>query len=145
MWPSLVPALTVRAFTMSYVVAATGVLLLDKGDFACGTSQASAMMVWGGLLYLRNFDIKAVVEFSPVAGPDDRAAGWQSVRKQSFRYIPDSKEAEPMDDPVGVLSLLDFKFAKGREQPSLQRSFPESNLINLPNIIWAASCLRRAC
>ena len=40
------------------------VLLLDKGDFACGTSQASAMRVWGGLLYLRNFDIKAVVEFS---------------------------------------------------------------------------------
>ena len=40
------------------------VVLLDKGDFACGTSQASAMMVWGGLLYLRNFVIKAVVEFS---------------------------------------------------------------------------------
>ena len=26
------------------------VLLVDKGDFACGTSQSSAMMVWGGLL-----------------------------------------------------------------------------------------------
>ena len=31
------------------------VLLIDKGDFASGTSQASGMMIWGGLLYLRNF------------------------------------------------------------------------------------------
>ena len=40
------------------------VLLIDKGDFASGTSQSSAMMVWGGLLYLRNLDFKAVIEFS---------------------------------------------------------------------------------
>ncbi|MCI0413514.1 FAD-dependent oxidoreductase [bacterium] len=26
------------------------VLLVDKGDFSSGTSQASAMMAWGGLL-----------------------------------------------------------------------------------------------
>lgn len=36
------------------------VLLLDKGDFAGGTSQASAMMVWGGLLYLSTFDLPTV-------------------------------------------------------------------------------------
>ncbi len=40
------------------------VVLLDKGDFACGTSQASAMMIWGGLLYLRNFDLASVFSFS---------------------------------------------------------------------------------
>lgn len=37
------------------------VLLVDRGDFAGGTSQASAMLVWGGLLYLKNFDIAEVV------------------------------------------------------------------------------------
>lgn len=40
------------------------VFLLDKGDFSCGTSQASAMMVWGGLLYLRNLDLAAVYRLS---------------------------------------------------------------------------------
>lgn len=40
------------------------VALLDRGDFACGTSQASAMMVWGGLLYLRSFDLGSVYKFS---------------------------------------------------------------------------------
>ena len=32
------------------------VFLVDKGDFGGGTSQASGMMVWGGLLYLRNLE-----------------------------------------------------------------------------------------
>jgi len=32
-------------------------VLLEKGDFASGTSQASCMMIWGGLLYLANWDI----------------------------------------------------------------------------------------
>ncbi len=36
------------------------VLLIDKGDFAGGTSQASAMMVWGGLLYLSTLDLMTV-------------------------------------------------------------------------------------
>lgn len=36
------------------------VLLLDSGDFACGTSQASGMMIWGGLLYLKDFDFLTV-------------------------------------------------------------------------------------
>jgi len=40
------------------------VLLVDKGDFASGTSQASGMMVWGGLLYLRNLDLRTVVSLS---------------------------------------------------------------------------------
>ena len=37
------------------------VLLLDKGDFAGGSSQASGMMVWGGLLYLRTLDLATVI------------------------------------------------------------------------------------
>lgn len=38
------------------------VALIDKGDFSSGTSQASGMLVWGGLLYLRNFDLLTVLK-----------------------------------------------------------------------------------
>jgi glycerol-3-phosphate dehydrogenase len=37
------------------------VLLVDRGDFGGGTSQASAMLIWGGFLYLKDFDIASVV------------------------------------------------------------------------------------
>jgi glycerol-3-phosphate dehydrogenase len=40
------------------------VILLDKGDFASGTSQASGMLIWGGLLYLKHGDLRGVYEFS---------------------------------------------------------------------------------
>ncbi len=36
------------------------VILLEKGDFASATSQASAMMIWGGLLYLTNWHLGTV-------------------------------------------------------------------------------------
>ena len=62
-------------------------LLVDKGDFACGSSQASAMMVWGGLLYLRNLDFMTVTQLSR-----DREAMIQNmgceVSPSLFRYIP---------------------------------------------------------
>lgn len=35
--------------------------MVDRGDFASGTSQASGMLVWGGLLYLRRLDLATVV------------------------------------------------------------------------------------
>lgn len=40
------------------------VLLVDRGDFACGTSQASGMMIWGGLLYLKDLDFATVGKLS---------------------------------------------------------------------------------
>lgn len=40
------------------------VLLVDKRDFASGTSQASGMMIWGGLLYLRNLDLRSAFQLS---------------------------------------------------------------------------------
>jgi len=44
-----------RLSSMGYRVG-----LIDKGDFASGTSQASGMLVWGGLLYLKQFDFVTV-------------------------------------------------------------------------------------
>lgn len=39
------------------------VSLVDKGDFSSGSSQASGMLIWGGLLYLKNLDLPAVIQF----------------------------------------------------------------------------------
>ncbi|PLX74272.1 MAG: glycerol-3-phosphate dehydrogenase [Desulfuromonas sp.] len=38
------------------------VALVDKGDFACGTSSASTKLIHGGLRYLENFDFGLVFE-----------------------------------------------------------------------------------
>jgi len=38
------------------------VLLVDKGDFASGTSSASTKLIHGGLRYLENFDFRLVFE-----------------------------------------------------------------------------------
>src|SRR3989442_10025002 len=65
------------------------VLLLDKGDFASGTSQASGMTIWGGLLYLRNLDLRSVVRLSKDReGLARDMPAW--VRPQSFRFVPSS-------------------------------------------------------
>lgn len=38
------------------------VALIDKADFSSGTSQASGMLIWGGLLYLKNLDFSTVLK-----------------------------------------------------------------------------------
>src|SRR4029453_7510057 len=63
------------------------VLLADQGDFAGGTSQASAMMIWGGLLYLKNLDLGCVLKLS--ASRDRMIGGMKEwIRPQRFRIIP---------------------------------------------------------
>ena len=65
------------------------VLLVDKGDFASGTSQSSGMMIWGGLLYLRNFDIPSVLQLSHDRDRMilERA---KEVAPRMMRYLPSS-------------------------------------------------------
>lgn len=63
------------------------VLLVDRKDFSSGTSQSSGMMVWGGLLYLRNLDIPTVLRLSR-----DRDAMIKEIKDyispKFYRYIP---------------------------------------------------------
>jgi len=42
--------------------------LVDGGDFASGTSQASGMLVWGGLLYLTKFDFATLRKLCKARG-----------------------------------------------------------------------------
>ncbi len=99
-------------------------VLLEKGDFASGTSQASAMMVWGGLLYLRHWDLTTVRRLC--AARDrmiDEQRGW--VRPTRYRYMP-----QPGARHRGwVLHAgLHFYWLFGggrRERPRRERSWPE--------------------
>ncbi|MFK7912003.1 MAG: FAD-dependent oxidoreductase [Akkermansiaceae bacterium] len=65
-------------------------LLLEKRDFASGTSQASGMMVWGGLLYLKNFEFRLVWKYCRAR---DRMIGRQNgqVTKRKFTYMMQKK------------------------------------------------------
>ena len=63
------------------------VVLLETDDFASGTSQASGMMIWGGLLYLRNLEFGLVRKLSRARDlliqhlPD-------RIRVRSFEFLP---------------------------------------------------------
>jgi glycerol-3-phosphate dehydrogenase len=62
-------------------------LLIDKGDFGSATSQASGMMIWGGLLYLKSLDFRTV--FSLCRDRDVHISGCPSrIRPQYFYYFP---------------------------------------------------------
>ena len=66
-------------------------LLLDQGDIGGGTSQASTMLVWGGLLYLRQLEIATVVALSR---DRDRLIAERPdlVRPQSVLYVPSNDD-----------------------------------------------------
>lgn len=62
------------------------VLLIDKGDFGSATSQSSAMMIWGGLLYLKDLKLHTVWR---LCGARDHLLREKSdwVQPQLFRYL----------------------------------------------------------
>jgi glycerol-3-phosphate dehydrogenase len=105
------------------------VLLFDKGDFAGGTSQASAMMVWGGILYLRNWHLGTVKELCRAR--DQLVRQWPDmVRIETFRYIPtlDDKRNHRV---VQAGMMLYWLLGGCRTlMPRLDRSFSEQALLN---------------
>ncbi len=62
-------------------------VLVDKGDFAGGTSQASGMLAWGGLLYMRNLEFGTVRKLCR-ARDDWISEGTDEVQVAPFRYLP---------------------------------------------------------
>jgi len=108
------------------------VFLFDKGDFSCGTSQASAMMIWGGLLYLRNLDFLSVYGFCK-----DRDTLIDSfsnqISSQYFRYIPNSKWGRNKYFVYLVLQLYWMLGKCRRERPKFQKNFEELDILNVQN------------
>lgn len=104
------------------------VLLVDKGDFACGTSQASAMMVWGGLLYLRSMDFVTVAKLSR-----DREAMIQNmgceVSPTLFRYIPSRDTGWNKHLMASALYIYWMLGLFHRERPRVEESFAEKSFL----------------
>ena len=104
------------------------VLLADKGDFACGSSQSSGMMIWGGLLYLRNLDLRSVYYFSKAR---DAMITFMSdrVSPRMLRYAPSLTGGR---NPQLIRACLYLYWTIGlfqRHRPFIERHFRESALI----------------
>ncbi len=136
------PSLSGRAFDVAIVGAGINgaclydrcrragyrALLLDRGDFASGTSMSSAMMVWGGLLYLTTFDWATVRAFC-------------RGRDGMIRDLPDWVRACPnrllirpgntLPAPVIMASQYLYWLLGGfsRARPRHETAFPERELL----------------
>ncbi len=106
-------------------------VLLDRGDFASGTSQASGMMIWGGLLYLRNLDLPAVLHFSRAR---DRMVHGQpeSVSPLVLRFVPAAKGRLGR---LPAMAALHFYWLLGRGRrlrPSVRATYDEVERLARP-------------
>ena len=109
------------------------VILIEKGDFGSGTSQASAMMVWGGLLYLGSLDFRAVYSFSSSRDKMIREmADW--VSPCLFRFLP-AQHGLLSKAPVAVALYLYWLISHfKRSRPRIEKPFPEQVLLARDNI-----------
>ena len=110
-------------------IAGYRVRLVDQADIGAGTSQASTMMVWGGLLYLRQADIRAVLDLSR---DRDRLISTRPdlVRPQSILYVPGIEESS-----VAIRVALEAYWALAagrRSRPHHLTQFPEQVLFATP-------------
>jgi glycerol-3-phosphate dehydrogenase len=107
------------------------VLLVDRSDFAGGSSQSSGMLVWGGLLYLRNFDLPAVFRFSRARDAlIETKHDW--VRPKTMRYIPAGADGSARHVVHFGLYLYWLMGMFHRRQPAEERDFGERELIRDP-------------
>lgn len=103
------------------------VVVVDQGDFASGTSQGSTMLVWGGLLYLRQLELPTVWRLS--AARDHLIADYpDEVRPATLRWIPvPGGRGRALVQPALVAYWL---MGLGRRaRPRFVRDFPESALL----------------
>ena len=104
------------------------VLLVDKGDFGCGTSQASGMMIWGGLLYLKNLDFKTVYKLCKAR--DGLISSFpDKVDSCSFRYMPCKKGGRSRSFVYSALMLYWLLGSRKRHLPKSEKLFSEVDLI----------------
>lgn len=109
-------------------------LLVDQRDFSSGTSQASGMLLWGGLLYLKQLDFLAVRELSLERERLIRQSSQTAVISQ-VRYIP--WKTNPASAALTSAGLLLYWLLgqRKRARPSIQAHYPESELLLDPSRI----------
>jgi glycerol-3-phosphate dehydrogenase len=104
------------------------VLLVDKSDFAGGTSQASAMMLWGGLAYLRSFDLATVARLS--SSREALVRGMRDyVSPRTFRYVVPSPKTGNRAIVQSALYLYWLLGGFCRSRPRLVEEFSERPLL----------------
>ena len=121
------------------------VLLIDKADIGGGTSQTSAMMVWGGLLYLKNLDIINVFRLCRARDRLIRDLG-HLVRTSTFRYLPRRRGGRAAAFVMAGLRFY-WMLAMGRRAlPSRQANFPERSFLRTeafkPSLLYEEGMLR---
>jgi glycerol-3-phosphate dehydrogenase len=123
------------------------VLLVDKADFGGGTSQASAMFIWGGVLYLRNLELLTVAKFCLSRDRMIRdLKDW--VRVCPMRYVPSRTDNR---SPWWVLAGLHLYWMLGafhRSPPRVESDFPERAMLakngHGSSLVYEEACLARS-
>lgn len=104
------------------------VLLADRGDFAAGTSQASTMLIWGGLLYMKDWELRTVWS---LCGSRDRLICDQprQIQPCTIRWVP----VPGGRSRAFVQTALSAYWLMGRtrrSRPRFERDFPERAMLN---------------
>ena len=103
-------------------------LLVEQADFAAGTSQASAMFIWGGLLYLRNLEFRSVAKFCSSRDQMIREmAEW--VRVCPMRYMPSREDSRGPAFILAGLWLYWLLSGFRRRRPRVEGRYPERELL----------------
>ncbi|MFT5689720.1 MAG: glycerol-3-phosphate dehydrogenase [Planctomycetota bacterium] len=104
------------------------VLLVDQNDFTAGTTQASGMLVWGGLLYLKNLDLGTVWK---LCGERDRMLlrEAENVAALRFRYLPLRRGGRTRFFVRAVLEAYWHLGQRRRRRPFGQGEFQAAKLL----------------
>lgn len=120
------------------------VLLVDRGDFASGTSQASGMLIWGGLLYLKNLDLRTVWKLCHAR---DRLLSEDPdhVETLRFRYLPLQRGGRSRRLVQAALFSYWMLGGGRRRRPYGERGFHSSSLLRperfAASLVYEEACL----
>lgn len=130
-WDVLVIGAGINGVAAAAALADAGhrVLVVDRGDLGSGTSQASTMLVWGGLLYLKDWELGTV---RTLCRERDRliAAGGD-VEVCEVRYLP-TPGGRPRALVLAALHAYWLLGAARRRPARRLRTYPEHPLLIAP-------------
>ena len=69
------------------------VILIEKNDYSSGTSQASGMMIWGGILYLKNLEFNLVRKFCRARDNLIKHSNQVYTRRINFTFLKNGKRS----------------------------------------------------
>jgi glycerol-3-phosphate dehydrogenase len=109
-------------------------LLVERGDFAGGSSQSTAMWVWGGLLYLSTLDFSTVVKLCATRDRMiEELPAWVRPAPNRLLVTPESRNG------AWFLNLALWLYwglgAFRRRVPQQQSEFPERRLFRDGHIV----------